>query len=48
MLYEVITVGGAYLSLVFVPRWQENITAGAGWIAVALIIFSSWNRNNFV
>jgi simple sugar transport system permease protein len=36
-------IGGAYLSLVFVPRWQENITAGAGWIAVALIIFSVWN-----
>jgi simple sugar transport system permease protein len=36
-------MGGAYLSLVFVPRWQENITAGAGWIAVALIIFSTWN-----
>jgi simple sugar transport system permease protein len=36
-------VGGAFLSLVFVPRWQENITAGAGWIAVALIIFSTWN-----
>lgn len=36
-------MGGAYLTLVFVPRWQENITAGAGWIAVALIIFSSWN-----
>jgi simple sugar transport system permease protein len=36
-------LGGAYLSLVFVPRWQENITAGAGWIAVALIIFSVWN-----
>ncbi len=36
-------VGGAWLSLVFVPRWQENITAGAGWIAVALIIFSTWN-----
>lgn len=35
--------GGAYLSIVFVPRWQENITAGAGWIAVALIIFSTWN-----
>ncbi len=35
--------GGAYLSLVFVPRWQENITAGAGWIAIALIIFSTWN-----
>ncbi|GMO54582.1 MAG: ABC transporter permease [Termitinemataceae bacterium] len=36
-------LGGAYLSLVFVPRWQDNITAGAGWIAVALIIFSTWN-----
>lgn len=36
-------LGGAYLSLVFVPRWQENITAGAGWIAVALIIFSRWD-----
>jgi simple sugar transport system permease protein len=52
MLYKYIHVGlggffcglgGAYLSLVFVPRWQENITAGAGWIAVALIIFSTWH-----
>lgn len=36
-------MGGAYLSLVFVPRWQENITAGIGWIAIALIIVSTWN-----
>lgn len=36
-------VGGAYLSLAFITRWQDNITAGAGWIAVALIIFSTWN-----
>jgi simple sugar transport system permease protein len=52
MLYKYIHIlgggflcglGGAYLSLVFVPRWQENITAGAGWIAVALTIFSTWN-----
>jgi len=35
-------LGGAYLSLVFVPRWQDNITSGIGWIAVALIIFSTW------
>jgi simple sugar transport system permease protein len=35
-------VAGAYLSLVFVPRWQEGMTAGIGWIAVALIIFSTW------
>lgn len=36
-------LGGAYLSLVFIARWQERITAGAGWIAVALIIFCTWN-----
>lgn len=36
-------LGGAYLSLVYVPVWQENITAGRGWIAVALVIFSAWN-----
>ncbi|MDD4402844.1 MAG: ABC transporter permease, partial [Desulfitobacteriaceae bacterium] len=36
-------LGGAYLSLVYVPAWQENITAGRGWIAVALVIFSAWN-----
>lgn len=36
-------LGGAYLSLVYVPAWQENVTAGRGWIAVALVIFSSWN-----
>ena len=36
-------LGGAYISLVYVPCWQENITAGRGWIAVALVIFSKWN-----
>ncbi|MFA6807489.1 MAG: ABC transporter permease [Eubacteriales bacterium] len=36
-------LGGAYLSLVHVPVWQENITAGRGWIAVALVIFAAWN-----
>lgn len=36
-------LGGAYLSLVFVPCWQENITAGAGWISVAFVIFCMWN-----
>lgn len=36
-------LGGAYLSLVYVPIWQENITAGRGWIAVALVIFAGWN-----
>lgn len=36
-------LGGAYLTLVFVPHWQDNITDGIGWIAVALVIFSAWN-----
>ncbi|GAA0180664.1 ABC transporter permease [Clostridium sediminicola] len=36
-------LGGGYLSLVYVPSWQENVTAGRGWIAVALVIFAAWN-----
>lgn len=36
-------IGGAYLSVVFLTTWQDNVTAGAGWIAVALVIFSTWN-----
>lgn len=36
-------LGGAYLSLVYVPAWQENVVAGRGWIAVALVIFSQWS-----
>jgi simple sugar transport system permease protein len=36
-------LGGAYLSLVYVPTWQEGVTAGRGWIAIALVIFANWN-----
>lgn len=36
-------LSGAFLSLVYVPSWQQNITAGKGWIAVALIIFIGWH-----
>ena len=36
-------LAGAYLSLVYIPSWQENVTAGRGWIAVALVIFCKWN-----
>lgn len=36
-------LGGAYLSLVYIPNWQENVVAGRGWIAIALVIFSAWN-----
>lgn len=36
-------LGGAYLSLVRIPIWQEDVVNGRGWIAVALVIFASWN-----
>ncbi|MGE5403376.1 MAG: ABC transporter permease [Candidatus Saccharibacteria bacterium] len=35
-------IGGAYLSLAFAPAWMQNMTAGRGWIAVALVIFGMW------
>jgi ABC-type uncharacterized transport system permease subunit len=35
-------IGGAYLSLAYTPLWVENMTAGRGWIALALVVFASW------
>ena len=35
-------IGGAYLSLAYTPMWAENMTAGRGWIALALIVFATW------
>ena len=35
-------LGGAYISLVRVPQWTDNITAGVGWIALAIVVFASW------
>jgi len=35
-------LGGAFMSLVSIPIWQEGLIAGRGWIAVALVIFASW------
>ena len=36
-------IGGAYITLAYVPTWLEHITAGRGWIAVSLVIFAGWN-----
>lgn len=36
-------LGGAYLSIVYTPLWIEGMTAGRGWIAIALTIFAVWN-----
>ena len=35
-------MGGAYISLVRVPQWVDGMTAGAGWIALAIVVFASW------
>ncbi|WP_137822964.1 ABC transporter permease [Pseudomonas sp. D(2018)] len=35
-------MAGAYLSLAYTPMWAENMTAGRGWIALALVVFASW------
>jgi ABC-type uncharacterized transport system permease subunit len=36
-------LGGAYLSLAQAPSWTPNMTAGRGWIAIALVIFATWS-----
>ena len=35
-------LAGAYLSLVYTPQWIENMSSGRGWIALALVVFSTW------
>ncbi len=35
-------LAGAQLSIVYTPQWVENMTAGRGWIALALVVFASW------
>ncbi len=35
-------VGGATFSLSITPQWVDNLTSGAGWIAIALVIFAFW------
>jgi simple sugar transport system permease protein len=35
-------LGGAFLSLSYTPMWAEEMTAGRGWIALALVVFASW------
>ena len=36
-------LAGAYLSMIYTPQWIENMTGGRGLIALALVVFSTWN-----
>jgi simple sugar transport system permease protein len=38
-------VGGASFSLALTPHWVDGLTAGAGWIAIALVIFAFWRAD---
>lgn len=35
-------LGGAYISMAYSPLWVEGMTAGRGWIALALVVFAAW------
>ena len=35
-------LAGAYMSLAYTPMWAQDMTAGRGWVAVALVTFSAW------
>lgn len=41
-------LAGAYLSLAYTPMWTENMTAGRGWIALALVVFATWRPERVV
>ncbi|APR68385.1 MAG: ABC transporter permease [Thalassolituus sp.] len=41
-------MAGAYLSLVYTPMWTEGMSAGRGWIALALVVFASWKAERIM
>ena len=41
-------IGGSYFSMVITPMWAEQMTAGRGWIALALVVFSSWRAGRLL
>ena len=41
-------IGGAYFSLVITPMWAEKMTAGRGWIALAVVVFAGWKAGRLL
>jgi simple sugar transport system permease protein len=35
-------IAGGYYSIVYLHVWQEQLTSGRGWIALALVVFATW------
>jgi len=43
-----VGLGGAYLSLAYTHLWSNGLSAGRGWIAIALVIFAFWHPGRAV
>jgi general nucleoside transport system permease protein len=41
-------IGGSYFSMVMTPMWAQQMTAGRGWIALALVVFSGWRAGRLL
>ncbi len=41
-------LAGGYLSLAYTPLWAEGMSAGRGWIALALVVFASWKAERIM
>ena len=41
-------LAGGYLSLAYTPLWAENMVAGRGWIALALVVFATWRADRII
>ena len=41
-------LAGSYMSICYAPMWQENMIAGRGWIALALVVFATWKPNRIL
>ena len=41
-------LAGSYISICYAPMWQEGMTAGRGWIALALVVFATWKPERVI
>jgi general nucleoside transport system permease protein len=41
-------IAGCYFSMVITPMWAEQMTAGRGWIALALVVFAGWKTGRLL